>query len=283
MAKYFIIINNAQAGPFSIYELKDMEITPNTPVWTEGMGDWEEAINVNELRTLLFNTSVTPPPYKAAAQIPAQEYKKKSGSMLKWVALIFVLCVAILAVLCPGYTDHKQALRKQLVNLLLQDAPENSSQVVAVNKLLDTSLANTVFDNLLDYHCYLIFSTCSIHFGSREHTVSYGFANKILTVNVDNLSHFIDKFSEETTTPTFIDKWVDKNENTEINDPQSNITNDTTATKQKHSKLWNALRNEALKSIGQLLKEEIGEQTDSTSSKHINEVIDIVTKWAEEQ
>ena len=62
--KYFIVENNKQAGPFSIYELKDKGIGSETLVWAEGMTDWMPAWKVEELRNFLFNTkdTSTPPP-----------------------------------------------------------------------------------------------------------------------------------------------------------------------------------------------------------------------------
>jgi hypothetical protein len=52
--KYFIVENNKQSGPFSIYELKDKGITSETLVWAEGMTDWTPAWKVDELRAFLF-------------------------------------------------------------------------------------------------------------------------------------------------------------------------------------------------------------------------------------
>lgn len=52
--EYFIIDeNNQQAGPFSLEQLAEKLITPETLVWSQGMKDWTPAWKVAELRTTL--------------------------------------------------------------------------------------------------------------------------------------------------------------------------------------------------------------------------------------
>ena len=52
--EYFIIDeNNQQAGPFSLEQLAEKAITPETLVWAQGMKDWTPAWKVAELKTTL--------------------------------------------------------------------------------------------------------------------------------------------------------------------------------------------------------------------------------------
>lgn len=50
--KYWIIINNEQAGPFELEQLSSMPIRPDTPVWHEGLPNWVPAAQVDEIRNL---------------------------------------------------------------------------------------------------------------------------------------------------------------------------------------------------------------------------------------
>jgi Interferon-induced transmembrane protein/GYF domain 2 len=52
MKKYFYILNGQQIGPLSIEELKANNITRETMIWCEGMGDWEQAGKIAELSSL---------------------------------------------------------------------------------------------------------------------------------------------------------------------------------------------------------------------------------------
>lgn len=60
---YFIVINNEQAGPFSMDQLKEQiksgNLTKQTYVWKEGMANWEFASQVDEVNKLFVPT---PPP-----------------------------------------------------------------------------------------------------------------------------------------------------------------------------------------------------------------------------
>lgn len=52
--EYFIIENNGQqAGPFSLEQLIQKAITPETLVWAQGMKDWTPAWKIAELKTVL--------------------------------------------------------------------------------------------------------------------------------------------------------------------------------------------------------------------------------------
>lgn len=62
---YMVSVGGNQAGPFSIEQLKQFvasgEFTRQTYVWKQGMDNWVEAGNVQEL-AILFQTNTPPPP-----------------------------------------------------------------------------------------------------------------------------------------------------------------------------------------------------------------------------
>lgn len=59
MDKFYIGINGVQKGPFSKDELKAQGLNPSTLVWTDGMENWLQAIEVEKLKGLFQGT---PPP-----------------------------------------------------------------------------------------------------------------------------------------------------------------------------------------------------------------------------
>jgi membrane protease subunit (stomatin/prohibitin family) len=65
-ALYHAAINGAQAGPFSIPELRlrvsSGEVTPETLVWTNGMAGWVKASEVPDLAVLFAPPAGGPPP-----------------------------------------------------------------------------------------------------------------------------------------------------------------------------------------------------------------------------
>ena len=70
MEEYYIAQNNKQKGPFSLEELKELKVLPTTLIWKEGMSDWIEAINVEELETLFKSTPPALPKKKGEKNIP---------------------------------------------------------------------------------------------------------------------------------------------------------------------------------------------------------------------
>lgn len=59
MHNYYIHINDKQKGPFSVEQLKGFDITSETMVWHEGMDNWTQAGNLDELRGVV---KILPPP-----------------------------------------------------------------------------------------------------------------------------------------------------------------------------------------------------------------------------
>ena len=70
MKEYFIVRNDNQEGPFSIEELKEKDISPDTLVWWKGKENWDKAKNIPELKNKFKDV---PPP------IPNKSTKKKEG------------------------------------------------------------------------------------------------------------------------------------------------------------------------------------------------------------
>ena len=71
--KYYIVVNDKHEGPYEIEQLKDMNITPDTYVWCEGMSNWKPASEVEEIRSVMAGSAPqTPPPFSGATVPPVQ-------------------------------------------------------------------------------------------------------------------------------------------------------------------------------------------------------------------
>ena len=109
---YFIDQNDNQLGPFAIDGLRHFNITPQTPVWCEGMTDWQPAGQVAELSVLFESNgfganqqmnSGYQQQYNAYGQgggqyggNPYQQYRQptepKPDNWLVWAILCTVFC-----------------------------------------------------------------------------------------------------------------------------------------------------------------------------------------------
>ena len=89
MDKFYIGINGVQKGPFSKDELKAQGLKPSTLVWTDGMENWLQAIEVEKLKGL-FQGTPPPIPNQNKPPIPVEiekpirvkaEISKKKGKV----------------------------------------------------------------------------------------------------------------------------------------------------------------------------------------------------------
>ena len=280
--KYFIVENNKQSGPFSIYELKDKGITSETLVWAEGMTDWTPAWKVDELRAFLFTTTdaSTPPPLPedmeqpAAAQAePAAAIEKKKGSScLKrmFVGFLFLLAVLLvaMAVSCPSEQAHKNKIKEKITLALEQSAQRNNNLfgvgIGLVRHLLTDEILDRVLDEMVDYHNYYVFSKCTINSDGKDKNISYGAFARVFTMNEDDLSRYIDEHNPlsgfEPATGT---QQADTTAGTQIQPADGDLMND--------------IQEEIIGSLSRIVKKQVGERTDSTTSDAINKIVDGVT------
>ena len=151
--EYFIIDNNGQqAGPFSLDQLVQKAISPETLVWKQGMADWTPAWKVEELRTVLEaveanKTNATnqqesqEPQQQTSEQAQQQAYqqaqqqayqqgfqqgaamnanfqqqpkKRKSHMAIKLIIGLIVFIIAVFAVSNPGADAHKEKVRTEV-------------------------------------------------------------------------------------------------------------------------------------------------------------------------
>lgn len=107
MRQYYIHVNGQPQGPFTIEELKKMNINRFTYVWAEDFEDWRKAEDVGELTSILI---VTPPPFTSPStpvkSAPPQQNPNRrpdthmAGAIL--VTLFFCLPLGLIAVVAAN-------------------------------------------------------------------------------------------------------------------------------------------------------------------------------------
>lgn len=53
MKRYFILRDGRQAGPYTVEQLRTMNLNPGTSVWNEKVFDWVKARTIDELKEVL--------------------------------------------------------------------------------------------------------------------------------------------------------------------------------------------------------------------------------------
>ncbi|MGA9637038.1 DUF4339 domain-containing protein [Flavobacterium sp.] len=151
MNTYYIHNGIESSGPFTIEELKQKQISASTPVWCQGMADWQTVAEVEELKNLI---AVVPPPIKQsdspslfiqnikieepATNEPFEEKPLKSkrifGLKKSVFFLISILVVLIIASLFLGFYQKNRRAKLELRN---EQTEKNNIQYRLQQKEID--------------------------------------------------------------------------------------------------------------------------------------------------
>jgi hypothetical protein len=140
MKLYYIYIKNEQLGPFSYEDLKNFKITKETKVWFEGLEEWKNAIEIEELKHILtlipppinsINTNLTSPKLVDISKVESktvEETKKILG--LKISVFYTILSVFVIVVGLAYFINLQNKNREKLLNkeLYIQQQKELYNQ-----------------------------------------------------------------------------------------------------------------------------------------------------------
>lgn len=99
--EYWISTNGEKDGPYSLEQLQNKTIPPNTLVWHEGLENWVPARELPEFANLY---SQTPPPYHAIST--PTEQVKCPPTYLVWAILSTLCCCQILGIVAIIYASN---------------------------------------------------------------------------------------------------------------------------------------------------------------------------------
>ncbi len=106
---YWIIVNGVQTGPMSLEQLRRrFDLTPQTPVWCDGMPDWSVASQLPELADMFGAAPAQG--YRAAAfdnAAPAgpSVYEPQPPTYLGWAIAATICCCLITGIVAIVYAS----------------------------------------------------------------------------------------------------------------------------------------------------------------------------------
>ena len=155
--EFHLIRNGKQEGPFSVEELSQQGITPESEVWSPGMADWKQAGDVPELTAVLqraefeasqqaaraaenqptmgqpYEPSYTPnqAPPSVPPRTPVQPQSKKKSGCTPWLiaALILAILFGTMVFTCPDRHDHEMAIQEVTKEWVGEKIQDNVSSV----------------------------------------------------------------------------------------------------------------------------------------------------------
>ena len=225
--EFHLIRNGKQEGPFTVEELSQQGITPESEVWAPGMADWQQAGDVPELTAVLqraeFEASqqaaraaenqatvgqpydpVVPPtqvPPQAPPRWPVQDEVKKKSGCTPWLiaALVLAILFATMVFTCPDQQDHEAAIQKVTKDWVGEKVDENLGSITGVGgvfgDLINKALkqltgfgTDKVISNYLDVKNYVVCSVGRMSIGDNEEKmVSLGAFGHVFTFGKEDI------------------------------------------------------------------------------------------------
>lgn len=225
--EFHLIRNGKQEGPFTVEELSQQGINPDSEVWAPGMSDWMQAGDVPELTAVLqraeFEASqqaarmaenqptmgqpYEPPvaPSQAPPQVPprypAQEEPKKKSGCTPWLlaALILAILFATMVFTCPDRQKHEEAIQEVTKAWVGDKVDENMGNITGmggvfgdlINKALKELTGfgtDKVISSYLDVTNYLVCSVGHMSIGNNEEKmVSLGLFGHVFTFGKEDI------------------------------------------------------------------------------------------------
>lgn len=293
--KYFTIENNQQQGPFTIYELRDRNLSSDTLVWAEGMAEWTPAWQVKELHDFLYGQNAngaTPPPIpptaaaaptpqpqpQPAPAAPAEPQQEKHRPWLKMLSTIFVLVLIIagLGLTNPERYDHRTAVQRMVVSNSQKNLSTGSRIFdMALKLMLGTNsgdeLLTATLNGMLRYHNYVLFSTTTFHDGDHDVQASFGILGHVFTKHEDQLLQKIGSGPE-------LGNSASDSANDETTQPDSESGSQDEALPMDGENV-----DETIDQVSKIVKQQVQANSDSVSSEEANKVIDQIVDFVKGQ
>ncbi len=224
--EFHLIRNGKQEGPFTVEELGQQGITPESEVWTPGMADWQQAGDVPELTAVLqraeFEASQqaareaasqittgqpydpTVPPSQVPPRVPrygqVPEEPKKNGCT-PWLiaALILAILFATMVFTCPKPEDHEKAIQEVTKAWVDDKVDDKLGSITGVGgvfgDLINKALkeltgfgTDKVISSYLDVKNYLVCSVGRMSIGDgEEKMVSLGMFGHVFTFGKEDI------------------------------------------------------------------------------------------------
>lgn len=316
--KYFIIVNDAQQGPYTVDELRQRNISSETLVWAEGMQQWTPAWQVEELKPLFYDTTtaqqttsaqagpaqqsttgtVPPPPPvnnmgnpagNTNAPVGTPDKKNNKKKVLTYVGIGVAILLLLMAILNPSKDEHKQVIKDRITNGLtkgLSDSTEDSDDPFAtfgsaIVRSLAQPIMGQIVDNMLQYHNYLFWSTTTLSLpDSSEVRTSFGIFGKVFTSDETAIAEAVSNTLKSEGDESSHTSVVKDSGVDENGNPYSGVTQTVTdSVVSVGSKVGKSIVKHVGSEVGRELKKELNQNADSTTASGLGKIIDDIESF----
>ncbi|MDY6301326.1 MAG: GYF domain-containing protein [Bacteroidales bacterium] len=225
--EFHLIKNGKQEGPFTVEELSQQGITPESEVWAPGMADWMQAGDVPELTAVLqraefeaaqqaaraaqnqpamgqpyepaVNPGQVPPP--VPPRVPVQDETKKKSGCTPWLiaALILAIMFATMVFTCPDRSAHEAAIQEVTKAWVRDKVDDNLGGITGIGGVFGDLINKAIMEltgtgtdkivsSYLDVKNYVICSVGNVTLGENESKmVSLGVFGHVFTFGKEDI------------------------------------------------------------------------------------------------
>lgn len=311
---YFVIENNCQQGPFTLEELRLHHLTSETLVWAEGMAEWTPAWKVAELRPIINGTppkipastlqsaqsdthsdlpeteeqpARRPSPHDDQGDMAEKRGGNRSSRLIGIIALLVILLLMVFT--NPTKEAHETAIRREVTtamdNLSANDEEDIFSQGLnMLSRMINHRILDAAIGQMLTYHNYGLFSTCTIDFDGHTHRASFGWLGHVWTVNSKDIERKVNGSTMRGDDPGAMDENNDavRRHNGQGLEPDAGLQGDQgSSADDADSDIEKYVMQQTDKTIQMVsekvktsIRNEVNQHTDSTSAKTVNKLVD---------
>lgn len=229
--KYYVVINDMRTGPFTLEEVKQQRLAPDTLVWHKGMPDWKEACSLPELADAIvfdeepdvpeaapeedqeefYATSIPDEPEPAPSPkrytystpvTPVTPQPKKSKNHIKgWLTLFALIALLITLMLTkPSEADYVDAITRHTTDYILNQLDHNvfaaQPGITGTEKFTARQKVQPLVENGLQITDYFIYNTAQVTINRRTYTVGVGVLGNIFNINTADVARAINALLE---------------------------------------------------------------------------------------
>ena len=290
--EFFIIDRNGQqAGPFSLDQLVQKGISPETLVWKQGMADWTPAWKVEELKAVLEAIRANQSNQNAQKQEGVQQdfqQETYQQDYQKAQQEAYQQGFQQGAAMNSNFQQQPKKVRTEAskaVEKAVGSTDNNffSQALRSVAKMMAGSVMDEAMNQLFEYHNYIVCSTGSVEFNGKPHTVSFGILGNVYTMNADDMVKALESadnlhieesesnVSSDTPNMDGSDSEANVNEDQADSDEGSFSTRMQKKLEEKANQAFDKAADKVSKKVEEKINQKLDETTDSSS---IEKVID---------
>lgn len=209
---------------------------------------------------------------------------KKNYMWLKVLGGFILFILIIMAFTNPSKERHEEAIRTE-VSKAIDESTKGGSDIFSqgfrmMARMMAGSFLDSALDQLFEYHNYIFFSKGTVTVDGSDHTVSYGFFGKVITMNADDMVKAIEKDDnlkiEESSSSSSSNDDSNYGDSSDDNSQESATSDDNSSDDDANADIQQKIEDKASKAVDKMV-DKASKKMEDKINKKLDEVTDSST------